>query len=403
MNPSPKYSWRSLFLGVGFAFATSKFNVAINASEWPNTFYFFPATIFLVILLWVSKKRDQNSAINSKLFIYALFISSALVLIPFFSSQLPLRTLTSLPILFVAILIFFIFKEKLSFQEAYFSLATVGTVHAIFQVGHAIGLLTFLGPAEVGTFSGLTWYYLQANHFVTISTLMWGGARLMPWPIKPSLFIQFLFITLGVADILISGSRFYSVAVLVGLLSIGLVSLGSRRNAILALLISFLLAGFLQYASAFYSLNRLTLFAETGASTYSDYRRLAIQELSWNLVASNPLGIGWGNFVIHTISEIHESIASTHNLYSEIALDFGIVGLLFFLAVVSLSLLRLIRIRDSASFVVAVLLLTILLAGLVDSVYVFPPTIIFHAAVFGMLFMFTTGRKEFAQVGTKGE
>lgn len=403
MNPSVKYSWRSLYLGVSFAFATSKLNLATSSSEWPNTFYFFPATIFLVFLLLASRNKVENSVKIGKFFLYALIFTFALVLIPLFSSELPLRTLTSLPILFVAFLIFFIFKEELSFQEAYFSLATAGTVHAIFQLSHTIGLLTFLGPAEVGTFSGLTWYYLQANHFVAISTLMWGGARLMPWSMKPNFFIQFLLITLGLADILISGSRFYTVALIVGLLLIGLVSLASRRNAILAVLTSFLIVGFFQYSSAFYSLNRLTLFAETGTSTYSDYRRLEIQELSWNLVASNPFGIGWGNFVIHTISDIHESIASSHNLYSEIALDFGIVGLLFFLAIVSFLLLRLIRIRDSASFVVSVPLLTILLAGLVDSVYVFPPTIIFHSAIFGMLFMFATGRRDFAQLGTKGE
>lgn len=178
------------------------------------------------------------------------------------------------------------------------------------------------------------------------------------------LFLLLLTILLVFAA-LFTGSRGPVIAAGIAIVTALLISTDLRRVRGRAIAIGLLLSTigfFLVTRSDFGGLDRITAFL-SGDSDTSTIARSTFWRISWEFLLGHPLGAGWGGFAGLDATRgygVGDRIYP-HNIFFEVAVEFGWVGLIVFVYFVVGSLIRLGKAADSASQVAlfAVLVFTL--------------------------------------------
>jgi hypothetical protein len=364
---------------------TFKWNFIVFGTS-PDTLYLFPAEVLPVFWL-VFKIRGytritQQSTVLRKVAFACLVVS---FLISNLVSVLPARTLTMFLVLVSSISLYFcILLGKVSMKVGVEALAFCGFAHAAAQIAHANGLLPQLGQLEVGTASGLTWYYLQASHFATMGALAWAYIVASRTYGVMSRLASSVAFAICIVDIWTEGSRFYAIASAVLAMVTFFMVRGLAFTVRFAVPVAIILGGVASSLTAVASVSRLLGEGFTASDNFGEYRRGIIQGLAWDLVASHPFGIGWGGFTLFTNETLFDLVSSTHNMFAGLLLDWGWAGGITLLAWLLMTIYRLVRSFSRLSTPILLSLTLFLASGFVDTTLIYPPFFLYLAAVLAL-------------------
>ena len=260
-----------------------------------------------------------------------------------------------------------------------------GVLSSLAVLWQSSGGTSITGEPVSQTYNGLTEYYLQAAYFSALGLVaavfgvVQSGSRRVTAGMGAAAAVCGLAVLAG-------GSRNAVLISVVGSVAAIRVLRHQRRGRRSSLV---LVAGAIATAVIALRLGFsdvvLDRLSESSAGAYShgDLRRRWLQALAWDVVSAHPLGLGWDAFPTFSTHAFGEAIRSTHSLYLSLPLDLGWAGAGAFLYLLCRPALGRTD-RDPALPLYRGLVLAMAAHGLSDSIHVFPPAILFHAAFTAM-------------------
>ena len=384
---------RSLLLGALLVLVTFKWNfVAVGSA--PNTFFIFPG-MFIPVCWWLWKRlgRPRTARLRKSLGFAAGWLVSVSLALSFLVASLPLRALTIVPVALAAASLYWVVKNSsLGIYRGLYALSIAGACHALFQIGHAAGIFPQLGQLEVGTASGLTWYYLQAAHFAAMGLIASTFIAVSRDQNRPTRLYGSLSGLVCLFAIWTQGSRFYAVASVVSVVAVCIWVRGIRFAALTAALGAGLFLLWTSRLSNLRSVTRLLSDGFTSSDSFGEYRRGVIQSLAWDIVGSHPLGVGWGGFTAFTSGTLFEQISSSHNMYSGILLDFGWLAGPIIIVSFTVAAFHTLRVKAMVSKPISLMWLLLIVSGFLDTMLIYPPEFLFLAFLFALTSQLSQGR-----------